>query len=140
MRFFISNSGLIVALILVSLLLINSNSFGQTVYGINDEIGGGGSGTAQVEKPDDSMLYIVGGTVIVGLIVYAIVSRSKEKKIEVDSTINETSSVDRDIVPLTLSIQEKTEQNLPLDVYLGMQRMSSFTNEKRYLLGVKIAL
>lgn len=133
----------VTVLIVLSVFILSSNLYSQSVYGINDEIGGGSSGTAQVEKPDDSMLYIVGGTVIVGLIVYAIVSRSKEKNTEVDSSSTENTSIIETTSKLNvnnISIQKRADTELPVDLYFGMQKMNPVSNERRYLLGFRLAL
>jgi len=143
MKITLSKLSAVTVLILLSVLLLSGKSYSQSVYGINDEIGGGSSGTPQAEKPDDSMLYIVGGTVIVGLIVYAIVSRSKENKTEVDSSSTDNMSIIEKNSMLNannINIQEGSDTKLPVDLYLGMQKVNPVSNERRYLLGVRLAL
>lgn len=129
-------------IVMLFILLSGKELCAQSVLGINDDIGGGsGTGTTQVEKADDSLLYIVGGAVIVGIIVYALMKDKKENKTDDDSTqaVNyhkETFSLTNDIAQKKLN----DSPDIPLNFYLGMQRQNSFLNEKNYVVGIRLTL
>ena len=119
---------------------INSELFSQNIYGIQDQIGGSGSGGTSVQQSDDTMLYIVGGAVIAGIVVYAMMRDKKENKTEVDSSaaFNISGGVEQftDLSPQAI----KENNRMPFDLYFGLQNLNQFTLEKKYIVGVRFGL
>ena len=73
-----SNKILILGLFLS--LIICDLSSGQQLNKAFEDIGGGsGSTTTNVESNDDYTLYIVGGLIVTGIVVYALLRDKKEK-------------------------------------------------------------
>lgn len=132
----------ILVTVMLFILFTGTELCAQSVFGINDDIGGGsGTGTTQVEKADDSMLYIVGGAVIVGIIVYALMKDKKENKIDEDST--QVRNYNEDILTVTNDTVQKylnESPEIPINFYLGLQSQNSFLNEKKYVVGIKLTL
>lgn len=129
-------------LVLFCMLLffgVSNDTFAQHLLKINEDIGGGGS-SAQVSQSDDSMMYIVGGAIIIGIIVYAVLRDKKEKTVEEDSTsaFNNTGDFLR---TLSLNQQNKNnDYNLPLEFFMGLQRINSFSEERNYVIGLRLNL
>lgn len=142
MKSFTSGFSHLAIIILLSFIMTGTELSAQSVFGINDDIGGGGgTGTTQVEKPDDSMLYIVGGAVIVGIIVYALMRDKKENKIEDDSTkvgVSQSESFNSLNYPVQKYVNNSLD--LPVDFYLGMQKQNHLVNEKKYVVGLRVKL
>lgn len=142
MKSFTSGFSQLTIIILFSFIMTGTELSAQSVFGINDDIGGGGStGTTQVEKADDSMLYIVGGAVIVGIIVYALMRDKKENKIEDDSTkvgMSQSDSFNSLNYPVQKNLNNSLD--LPVDFYLGMQKQNHLFNEKKYVVGLRVKL
>lgn len=128
------------ALTLLLAAIISSDIFAQSIYGINDQIGGSGSTQTNVSQSDDALLYIVGGVVIAAIIVYALTRDKKEKQPDKDSSkalLNlELFESDNSFISPT-----KKELNpLPVDIYFGLQNATHFINTKKYVLGLRLTL
>lgn len=118
--------------------LPNNEILAQQVFGIQEDIGGGSGTNSGVGEADNTALYLVGGAVIVGIIVYAIVKNKKSKNVEEDSTNvkNESQAFVSSNEGMNIS-SSKSSPNIPIDLYFGMQSEKTFNLEKKYLLGVK---
>ena len=66
--------------LMLCLIIFSSEVFAQSGLRVFDEIGGGGSSTTQSDDSnDDTALYVIGGLVVAGILVYALVIK-KDKK------------------------------------------------------------
>lgn len=126
-------------LILVFLITlnINSNTFGQQINKISDVPGGGGSNNTntEIESNDNTMLYLVGGAVVIGIVVYALMKDKKEK-----STKDTTAVILNDnFLQKQLTLKDevlKHQSQIPINISFGMHRVKSFSDEKRYFVGM----
>ena len=111
-------------------------SFGQQLNKAFEDIGGGsGSTTTNVESNDDYTLYIVGGLIVTGIVVYALLRDKKEKP-----TSDTTAAIlDEKFLEQNLSFNEKVsnvQSQIPINISFGMQRDIAFKNERRYFVGL----
>ncbi|MBK7629619.1 MAG: hypothetical protein IPJ23_02665 [Ignavibacteriales bacterium] len=118
-------------------LSANDLAFGQQFNKIKSDIPGGGTGTTntQVESSDNTLLYVVGGAVVVGIVVYALMHDKKEK-----STKDTTAAILNDeYLDQNLSLNEKilnAQSQIPINISFGMLREKSCSDEKRYFIGL----
>ncbi|MBS4035524.1 MAG: hypothetical protein KGZ85_13720 [Ignavibacterium sp.] len=118
---------------------VSNDTKAQHLFKVSEDIGGG-SPSAQVSQSDDSMMYIVGGAIIIGIIVYAVLRDKKEKTVDEDSTSAYKDSDDF-IRSFSLNQQNKNSDNkLPIDFYMGLQRINSLSEERNYLIGLRLKL
>jgi hypothetical protein len=108
----------------------------QQLNKIYEDIGGGsGSTNSAVESDDDYTLYIVGGLVVTGIVVYALLHDKKEKQ-----TIDTTSAMLNDeFLSQNLSYNERVanmQSQIPINISFGMQRDKTFKDERRYYVGL----
>lgn len=128
------------ALIIFLTAIISSESFAQSINGINDQIGGSGSTSTSVSQSDDALLYIVGGVVIAAIIVYALTRDKKDKQPEKDSS---KTSLNLELYELDNSVltpSKKELNTLPVDIYFGLQNATHFSDTKKYVLGLRLSL
>lgn len=103
------------------------------------EVPGGGSGSTNtsVESNDNSMLYIIGGAVIVGVVVYAVLKNKKDK----EKSKNDTTAVllNKDLTQSNLSLTNKLVNNnvsIPINISFGLQNDLIMKEQKRYFVGL----
>jgi hypothetical protein len=120
--------------------IIAENSFAQQLLGINDEIGGGGTTTTEVNQSDDSMLYIVGGVVIAGIILYAIFRDKDEIKKETDTTSVLNGNNDLGTVIESGDSIKSSSYKLPVNFYFNVHRLNNFTDDRKYVFGLRFSL
>ena len=73
-------------ILILSITSLSSEVFAQSGLRINDQIGGSGNNSTQSDDSnDDAFLYVMGGLVIAGILVYALVIK-KDKNAPEDST------------------------------------------------------
>lgn len=140
MKSFILKPVFVTIMYIVISYSINGELCSQNIYGIQDQIGGSGSGGTSVQQSDDTMLYILGGAVIAGIVVYAMMRDKKENKTEDDSSaafkISGSFEQFADLSPQTI----KENNSMPFDLYFGLQNLNQFTLEKKYIVGVRFGL
>ena len=117
-------------------LLICDLSSGQQLNKFYEDIGGGsGSTNTEVESNDDYTLYIVGGLIVTGIVVYALLRDKKEKP-----TSDTTSAIlNNDFLEKNLSYNEKInnmQSQIPINISIGMHRDIALKNERRYFVGL----
>jgi hypothetical protein len=121
-------------LLLISLPV--SNSFSQQLYKSFEDIGGGsGSSNTSVDSNDDYILYIVGGAVIAGIVVYTLLKDKKEKPKE-DTTaviLNEKFLAENFSFDDKVS---KLQSQIPINISFGFQRDLIMKEDKRYFVGL----
>ncbi|NWF50621.1 MAG: hypothetical protein HXY49_08770, partial [Ignavibacteriaceae bacterium] len=118
----------------------------QSLYQVMEGPGGGnGSGTSVEEDNSNTILYVVLGLVVAGLIIYKFVY-DKEKKKPVkdsDSTKTETSMVIRPNQFSQNTIQHEItaiKKSLPVDLFIGIQKDKFLRREERLIMGVSFRL
>ena len=129
-------------LLILSVASLPTESFAQNNLRIFDEIGGGGSSTQQSNDNDNTFIYVAGGLLIAGILVYALVLK-KDKKAESDTT----ASIDsRFIYSDSNNINSfedqllKAKERIPFDVFLGIKNNEALLNDKTYLVGLRLKL
>ena len=129
--------------LIFSITIFSSEVFAQNGLKLFDEIGGGGNTSTQSDDGnDDTMLYVLGGLVVAGILVYALVIK-KDKKAPEDSTKStesklRVSSLEEFSSP-HLELQ-KVKDKIPVDVYMGIKNNAAVLNDKTYLLGLRVKL
>ncbi len=128
---------------LLSLFLISISSssielYAQQIFSSNDDIGGSSSGTLSVQESDNSFLYIVGGAVIIGIIIYAVLKEKKEKESETDSITIDKKLNDFGLVLKNNQLDKEQKPPLPVDIYFGMQHQSNYLKERKYVIGLRL--
>jgi len=130
-------------ILILSITSLSSEVFAQSGLRINDQIGGSGSNTTQTDNSnDDTFLYVMGGLVIAGILVYALVIK-KDKKAPEDSTKStdsklRVSKLDKFSSP-ELELQ-KVKEKIPIDLFMGIKNNEAVINDKTYLLGLRVKL
>jgi len=134
---------LITLLLLISIIFFSSEIYAQNNLRIYEDIGGGGSGSSQTsDSNDNTFIYVAGGLLVAGILVYALVFK-KDKKAETDTTaslnyrmmysqVNNGMAVNDDLV--------NAKEKIPFDFILGMKSNNAILNDKTYLVGVRLKL
>lgn len=130
-------------LLILSIASLSSEVFAQSGLRINDQIGGSGNNTTQTDNSnDDAFLYVMGGLVIAGILVYALVIK-KDNKAPEDSTKStesklRVSELDNFSAP-ELELQ-KVREKIPVDLFMGIRNNEAVMNDKTYLLGLRVKI
>jgi hypothetical protein len=126
---------------MISIFTLQSGSFAQSNLRIFD-VPGGGSGTTQTEDSNDnSTIYIVGGLLIAGILVYALVLK-KDKKVDTDTTASINSNLiysEANVLDTAEELQ-RVKDKIPVDLFLGIRNNEAVMNDKTYLLGLRVKL
>lgn len=129
-----SNKIMILGLFL-SLFICDLSSGQQLNKGFEDIGGGSGSTNTEVESNDDYTLYIVGGLIVTGIVVYALLRDKKEKP-----TSDTTSAIlNNEFLEKNLSYNEKInnlQSQIPINISIGIHRDIALKNERRYFVGL----
>lgn len=129
-------------LLILSVASLPTESFAQNNLRIFDEIGGSGSSTQQSNDNDNTFIYVAGGLLIAGILVYALVLK-KDKKAESDTTASINSRlIYSDLNNIKSSEDEflKAKERIPFDVFLGIKNNEALLNDKTYLVGLRLKL
>jgi hypothetical protein len=113
---------------------VSNNAFAQHSFKVNEDIGGGRP-SAQVSQSDDSMMYIVGGAIIIGIIVYAVLRDKKEKPKNDSASVNLKVDIPGKQLILNDDIQ-KCQPQIPINILIGMQNDLIRKDTKRYFFGL----
>ena len=140
---FLKNSLHIISFtLIISITIFSSESFTQSGLTVFDQIGGSGSNTTQSDDSnDDTFLYVAGGLIIAGILVYALVI-NKDKKTE-DTTASKSSNL---LLPEMTNPQsanlelQKVKEKIPVDLFMGIKNNQAVMNDKTYLLGLRVKL
>ncbi len=128
--------------LILSVAIFSSDVFAQSGLRINDEIGGGGGSTTQTDEGnDDTMLYVMGGLLIAGILVYALVIK-KDKKTDVDTTGSTESKLKLSELNNFNSVDElqTIKEKIPVDLFIGIKNNEAVMNDKTYLLGLRVKI
>lgn len=127
---------LITLIVFLSLSITVNDTYSQTLFKINEGIGGGGSTNTSVsESNDNTMLYIVGGAVVAGIVVYALIKDKKEKPKDDTTAV----ILNDDFLEKQLTLNDKIQKyksQIPIDISLGIQNNFIDKEEKRYFVGL----
>jgi hypothetical protein len=133
---------IITFILMISIVTIQSESLAQSNLRIFEEPGGGGSGTTQTEESNDnSTIYIVGGLLIAGILVYALVLK-KDKKVDTDTTASLNSNLiysEANVLDTAEELQ-RVKDKIPVDLFIGIRNNEAVMNDKTYLLGLRVKL
>jgi hypothetical protein len=135
-KYFLNTSYKILVLGLFLSIIFSNSSFSQHQNKIYEDIGGGsGSTNTEVESNDDYTLYIVGGLLVTGIVVYALLRDKKE-----NPTSDTTAAIlDSDFLEKNLSYSERVanvQSKIPINISFGMQRDKALKDDKRYFVGL----
>lgn len=129
-------------IMILSIAIFSSDTFAQSGLRIFDEIGGGGGNTSQSDNSnDDTALYVVGGLVVAGILVYALVIK-KDKKTEVDTTASVNSNlILSEVNEFNAAVEvQKVKDKIPVDLFMGIRNNEAVRSDKTYLLGLRVKL
>ena len=132
----------ITIVLIVSISILSSELYAQNSLRIFDVPGGSGGNTTQSDDSnDDTFLYVAGGLLIAGILVYALVIK-KDKKTEVDTTASLNSNLILSEANDFNSAEEvqKIKDKIPVDLFLGIRNNEALMNDKTYLLGFRVKL
>ena len=132
----------ITVILILAIVFLPSVSFAQSNLRIFEDPGGSGNGTTQTEESNDNTaMYVVGGLVIGGILLYALVLRP-EKKAETDTTASLNSQLIYSEANGFDSAEElqKVKEKIPVDLFLGIKNNAAVMNDKTYMLGVRVKL
>lgn len=135
-----NNKFLLAAAFLFLISLPVNNSFSQQLYK-SFEIPGGGSGTpsSSVDSNDDYILYIVGGAVIAGIVIYTLLKDKKEKPTEDTTAV----ILNDEFLAKNISFYDKVSNlrsQIPINISFGFQSDRVIKEEKRYFVGLSYRL
>ena len=130
-------------LMFILFLLISipvNNTFSQQLYKAF-EVPGGGSGTSNssVDSNDDYILYIVGGAVIAGIVIYTLLKDKKEKPNEDTTAV----ILNDEFLAKNISFDGKVsnlQSQIPISISFGLQSDRVFKEEKIYFVGINCRL
>lgn len=123
-------------LLLILTIALSGLGYSQQLNKIYEDIGGGsGSTNSAVESDDDYTLYIVGGLVVTGIVVYALMRDKKE-----NPTDDTTSAIlNDDFLAKNLSYNDRVanmQSQIPINISVGVQKDKAFRDERRYYVGL----
>jgi hypothetical protein len=113
-----------------------NNTFSQQLYK-SFEVPGGGSGntSTSVDSKDNTFLYVVGGAVLVGIVVYALLKNKKENPKEDTTAV----ILNDEFLAKNISFNDKVSNlrsQIPINISIGMQAEGIIKDEKRYYIGL----
>jgi hypothetical protein len=132
----------ITIVLIISISILSSELYAQNSLRIFDVPGGSGGNTTQSDDSnDDTFLYVAGGLIIAGILVYALVIK-KENKAKEDTTASLKSNLILSEANDFNSPEEvqKIKDKIPVDLFLGIRNNEAVMNDKTYLLGFRVKL
>ncbi len=120
-------------------------TFAQSIEGINENIGGGQRTTSQTDsKSGNTFLYVAAGAIVVGLIVWKVFLDKKEPKTkDANKTDSTKAFLDKSLYK-NLSNQdlqlEKIQDQIPFEIFLGLQNDEQGIPRKNLTLGLRFKL
>jgi len=129
-------------ILILSIAVLSPDTFAQSGLRIFEDIGSGSNTTTQTDDSnDDTALYVLGGLVVAGILVYALVL-NKDKKAPKDTTASTNSNLKLSNVSEIGYKEEiqKVKDKIPVDLFMGIRNNKAIVNDKTYLLGVRVKL
>ena len=138
------NQFLFIIAVFLGIILIMSDGNSQNLLRIDDDIGGGGSGsTNQDGSSDNTALYVVAGLAVAGIIAYVIINKvnkkDEEDKSDTSAAIQQFNGVDLASQSDDFEFEyKKVQDNIPVNLILGVRNEKAFVSDKTYLMGVSV--
>ena len=130
-------------LLILSIISLPRESFAQNNLRIFDVPGGGSSGSNETSSSNDNtFIYVAGGLLIAGILVYALVLK-KDKKVESDTTASIDSRLIYSESKYFNTTQDellKAKERIPINVFLGFKDNVALLNDKTYSVGLRLRL
>lgn len=130
-------------LLILSLASSHAQSFAQNNLRILDVPGGGSSSSTETSSNNDNtFIYVAGGLLIAGILVYALVLK-KDNKAESDTTASINSRLiysESSYFNTTKDELLKSKERIPFDVFLGIKNNEALLNDKIYSVGLRLKL
>jgi hypothetical protein len=134
-----------IIVLFIGVILLTSMGYSQSAFRINDDIGGSGGGTSnQSSGSDNTALYVVAGLAVAGIIAYVIINKVNKKDEEEEKA--DTSSALQQLRSINLASGfndfehevKKAQDQIPVNLILGVRNEKVFISEKTYLMGVSV--
>jgi hypothetical protein len=127
------------------IILFSPSVYPQSINRIDENIGGGGTMTTSGDSQNDNtVLYIVAGAIVVGLIVWKVFLDKKEPKTKNDDKTDSTKASLDTIFYNNLSEQEselhRIQDQIPFEIFLGLKNNGQGIPGKNLSLGLKLKL
>ena len=130
-------------ILILSVAIFSSDTFAQNGLRIFDVPGGSGDSSTQSEESnDDTFLYVAGGLIIAGILVYALVIK-KDDKPKDDTTASVNSNLILSNLTEFNSPEEEVQRvkdKIPFDLFMGVKNNEGVMNDKTYLFGLRVKL
>lgn len=120
-----------------------SVTLGQSIEGINENIGGGSKPVQSESKSNNTFLYVAAGVVVVGLLVWKVILDRKAKLPSDDKTDSTKVSIDGSMFNHSSNYVDglrDIQNKMPFDVILGLHENDKNGLGKHLTLGLKIKL
>ena len=127
-------------IVIILLLAVTTESANaQQINKVFDEIGGGGSSSSgSDDSGSGNTMYIVGGVLVVGVLLYALLRDKKEPEVK-DTTAVIANS---DFLVQSVNDEQKMsadQTQIPFNIFIGSQSDKVFREDKRYYVGVSLS-
>lgn len=119
-------------------------AYAQSIEQVNEDIGGGGSSTSEGSGSDNTFLYVAAGVIIIGLIVWKVISDKKKPKTDDNTKTDSTKTSLKNYFYKDLSNQEseiqKIRNQMPVELFLGWKTVQQNVPCENLSLGLKFKL
>jgi hypothetical protein len=127
------------------MILFSPSVYSQSINRIDENFGGSGSNTTSGDSQNDNtFLYIVAGSIVVGLIVWKVFLDKKEPKTKNDVKTDSTKASLDAIFYNNLSEQDsephRIQDQIPFEIFLRLKNNGQGIPEKNLSLGLKLKL
>jgi hypothetical protein len=129
----------------LEIILFSPSAYPQSINRIDENIGGSGTNTTSGDSQNDNtLLYIVAGVIVVGLIVWKVFLDKKEPKTKNDVKTDSTKASLDTIFYNNLSEREselhRIQNQIPFEIFLGLKNNGQDIPWKNLTLGSKFKL
>lgn len=125
----------------LGILFPSATGLSQNFLRINEDIGSNSGTQSESSSTDNTTIYVLGGALVVGVVVYMLFIKKDKKENETDSTTALISNSGNILAENFNGINyevEKTMDQFPLDLTVGIWNNSALLNDKTYLMGVSV--
>lgn len=125
----------------IAVAVPQSNCFAQNKLRIFEEPGGGSQPTETNSSTDNTFIYVAGGLLVAGILVYALFVKKDETE-DTDSTNVSMAEelMNNNTLKEPFSEVVKAKEKLPVDIFFGIRNDEAVLQGKTYLLGVSFKL
>lgn len=125
-------------------ILLSPVAYAQSIEQANEDIGGGSSSTSDGSGSDNTFLYVAAGVIIIGLIVWKVISDKKKPKTDDNTKTDSTKTSSKDYFYKNLSNKEselqKIRDQMPVELFLGWKTVQQNVPCENFSLGLKFKL